>query len=179
MRLFGCTSAKSRRIPHGVERLACELPFRSSGVPFSQGAPPYRRRLNVVARCGSRFPVDPESFTTRACPRRQWGETVMPEEHHDLCWTCNHAPNCMNRGTADKPVFYCEEFDAYIPPSRISFHTPRLHASHLHTFTLHPSIGNRQRKPLRPRPWARPGGALGYSGCRRRYIRAAFFGLAG
>ena len=44
----------------------------------------------------------------------------MPGEHRDLCWTCNHGPNCMNRGTADKPVFYCEEFDAYIPPSSIS-----------------------------------------------------------
>jgi hypothetical protein len=45
----------------------------------------------------------------------------MPGRHRDLCWACNHGPRCMNRGTADKPVFYCEEFDTYVPVSRVSF----------------------------------------------------------
>ena len=44
----------------------------------------------------------------------------MPGRHRDLCWACNHGSTCINRGTADKPVFYCEEFDAYVSVSRVS-----------------------------------------------------------
>ena len=44
----------------------------------------------------------------------------MSGRHRDLCWTCNHRPTCVNRGTAERPVFYCEEFDAYIPVSQVS-----------------------------------------------------------
>ena len=44
----------------------------------------------------------------------------MPEGHRDLCWTCSHAPTCMYRGAADKPVFHCEEFDACVPVSLVS-----------------------------------------------------------
>ena len=43
----------------------------------------------------------------------------MSGRHRDLCWTCNHHPRCINRGTVEQPVFYCEEFDAYIPVSRV------------------------------------------------------------
>jgi len=42
----------------------------------------------------------------------------MCSEYRDLCSTCNHAPRCGNRSTAEKPVFYCEQFDAYVPESR-------------------------------------------------------------
>jgi len=35
--------------------------------------------------------------------------------HRDLCSTCNHASVCATRSRPDKPVFYCEEFDAYVP----------------------------------------------------------------
>ena len=38
----------------------------------------------------------------------------MCTDYRDLCSTCNHAPTCKNRGTPDKPVFYCEEFDIYV-----------------------------------------------------------------
>ena len=41
----------------------------------------------------------------------------MGSEYRDLCSTCNHAQSCGNRGTPEKPIFYCEEFDAYIPES--------------------------------------------------------------
>jgi len=34
--------------------------------------------------------------------------------HRDLCSTCNHAPTCTNRGSPEAPVFFCEEFDAYV-----------------------------------------------------------------
>jgi len=39
----------------------------------------------------------------------------MCSEYRDLCSTCNHAPTCGNRSTPEKPVFYCEEFDNYVP----------------------------------------------------------------
>ena len=44
----------------------------------------------------------------------------MPGAHRDLCCACNHGSRCMNRGSAKKPVFYCEEYDAYVPVSRVS-----------------------------------------------------------
>ena len=44
----------------------------------------------------------------------------MPGRHRDLCSTCNHRSGCNHRGTIEKPVFYCEEFDAYIPVARVS-----------------------------------------------------------
>jgi len=39
----------------------------------------------------------------------------MSARHRDLCSTCNHLRTCETRGTARRPVFYCEEFDAYVP----------------------------------------------------------------
>lgn len=39
----------------------------------------------------------------------------MCSQYRDLCSTCNHAPTCGNCGTPDKPVFYCEEIDIYVP----------------------------------------------------------------
>jgi len=36
-------------------------------------------------------------------------------EHRDLCSTCNHAPTCGNRGTPDRPIFFCELFEAFGP----------------------------------------------------------------
>ena len=39
----------------------------------------------------------------------------MCAEYRTLCSTCNHAPTCGNHSTPENPVFYCEEFDAYVP----------------------------------------------------------------
>ena len=44
----------------------------------------------------------------------------MPGKHRDLCWVCNHGSRGVNRGTTARPVFYCEEFDAYVPVSHVS-----------------------------------------------------------
>ena len=44
----------------------------------------------------------------------------MPETHRDLCCTCNCAATCINRGTPERPKFYCEQFDSYIPRSLVS-----------------------------------------------------------
>ena len=35
--------------------------------------------------------------------------------YRDLCSTCNHAEACGHRSTPDRPIFYCENFDAFVP----------------------------------------------------------------
>ena len=49
--------------------------------------------------------------------------------HRDLCSTCNQTETCINRGTPERPVFYCEEFSTYSPepprsPARVSSADP-------------------------------------------------------
>lgn len=39
----------------------------------------------------------------------------MPSESRGICSTCNYVPACSLRATDDRPVFYCEEFDDYVP----------------------------------------------------------------
>jgi len=39
----------------------------------------------------------------------------MCSEYRDLCSTCNYGPACGNHSIPEKPVFYCEEFDTYVP----------------------------------------------------------------
>lgn len=34
-----------------------------------------------------------------------------------ICSTCNHAPECVNLKAAGRPIWFCDQFDAYIPPS--------------------------------------------------------------
>jgi len=38
----------------------------------------------------------------------------MSTHYRGLCSTCNHAAVCSHGGTPGRPVFYCEEFDAYV-----------------------------------------------------------------
>ena len=35
--------------------------------------------------------------------------------YNDLCMTCNEAPTCFQRKIHGKPVWYCEQFDDYVP----------------------------------------------------------------
>jgi hypothetical protein len=37
--------------------------------------------------------------------------------HVDLCSTCNHGKTCSNRGTPERPVFFCEQFEDSVPVS--------------------------------------------------------------
>ncbi len=40
-------------------------------------------------------------------------------EYNGLCITCNYGPTCVRRQHHGKPVWYCEEFDDYMPsPSK-------------------------------------------------------------
>ena len=35
--------------------------------------------------------------------------------YNDLCSTCNHAEICLSKKTRQGPVWFCEEFDDYVP----------------------------------------------------------------
>ena len=35
--------------------------------------------------------------------------------YRDLCSTCNNAEACSGRSTPEHPIFFCEEFDAFVP----------------------------------------------------------------
>ncbi|OQX92134.1 MAG: hypothetical protein B6D58_04540 [candidate division Zixibacteria bacterium 4484_95] len=41
-------------------------------------------------------------------------------EYTGICKTCSHAPTCAYRKRSDKPIWYCEEFDNYIPAPKKS-----------------------------------------------------------
>jgi hypothetical protein len=49
----------------------------------------------------------------KADPLRSSCEHFTPYTgHRDLCCTCDHARACSSVGTAERPVFFCEEFIA-------------------------------------------------------------------
>jgi len=37
--------------------------------------------------------------------------------YRDLCSTCNHKDICGTRSTPQRPILFCEEFDAFLPVS--------------------------------------------------------------
>jgi len=39
-----------------------------------------------------------------------------PMEYKDLCITCNNLSTCDSTRAGRRPVYYCEQFDDYIPP---------------------------------------------------------------
>jgi hypothetical protein len=53
---------------------------------------------------------DPES-----APRYTLGRADAPRPYRDLCSTCNHAKACGGRSTPEHPIFFCEEFEAFVP----------------------------------------------------------------
>ena len=36
--------------------------------------------------------------------------------HRDLCSTCSHTESCGNRSTPQRPMFFCELFEVFVPP---------------------------------------------------------------
>jgi hypothetical protein len=36
-------------------------------------------------------------------------------EYNDLCTTCNNAPKCLSRKNHIRPVYFCENYDDFIP----------------------------------------------------------------
>jgi hypothetical protein len=53
---------------------------------------------------------DPESI-----PRYTLGRADASRPYRDLCSTCNHAKVCGGRSTPERPIFFCEEFEAFVP----------------------------------------------------------------
>ena len=45
-------------------------------------------------------------------------EMIEMTEYRDLCVTCNNAPICTSRKDFKRPVYFCEEFDDYVPPKK-------------------------------------------------------------
>ncbi|MBU1022733.1 hypothetical protein KKB99_00505 [bacterium] len=43
-------------------------------------------------------------------------------EFNDLCTTCNNPPKCDSTRAGRRPVYFCEQFDIYVPPKS----TPKL-----------------------------------------------------
>ncbi len=41
----------------------------------------------------------------------------MIVEQRELCSTCNNQSTCMYRKTRNHPIFFCEQFDPYVPVS--------------------------------------------------------------
>lgn len=37
-------------------------------------------------------------------------------EYNDLCTTCNSAPKCTVRKNLQRPIYFCDEYDDYVPP---------------------------------------------------------------
>ncbi len=42
-------------------------------------------------------------------------KTKNKEDYNDICSTCNHAELCISKKTRQGPVWFCEEFDDYVP----------------------------------------------------------------
>jgi len=36
-------------------------------------------------------------------------------KYRDLCSTCNHVKACGGRSTPERPIFFCEQFDTFVP----------------------------------------------------------------
>jgi hypothetical protein len=37
-----------------------------------------------------------------------------------ICTTCNDAPTCVNLKASSQPIWHCDQFDDYVPPSDVS-----------------------------------------------------------
>lgn len=44
-------------------------------------------------------------------------------EYNDLCVTCNNAPECTSRKNIVRPVYFCENFDDYVPQKHTGVET--------------------------------------------------------
>ena len=50
-------------------------------------------------------------------PPHAGGSDSASRPYRDLCSTCNHAGACGHRSTPERPVFFCELFEASVPVS--------------------------------------------------------------
>ena len=40
---------------------------------------------------------------------------------NDICTTCNHYQICSTRSDRKRPIWFCEEFDDYVPVKEMKF----------------------------------------------------------
>jgi len=71
--------------------------------------PAKRARRSVCSRCAlaANCANRDKAATLTSCEH-----FVLYTGHRDLCCTCDHSRSCSGVGTADRPVFFCEEFIA-------------------------------------------------------------------
>lgn len=48
-----------------------------------------------------------------ACEEEAFQRKVV--EYNDLCTTCNCAPKCISRKNIIRPVYFCENYDDFVP----------------------------------------------------------------
>jgi hypothetical protein len=44
-------------------------------------------------------------------------DTSAARPYRDLCSTCNHKKACGDRSTPERPILFCEQFDAFVSAS--------------------------------------------------------------
>ena len=50
-------------------------------------------------------------------PKYAAGEPSAARLYRDLCSTCNHIRTCGDHSTPQRPIFFCEQFEAFVPVS--------------------------------------------------------------
>lgn len=48
-------------------------------------------------------------------PDKSLNKTKKKELYNDICSTCNYGELCVSKRTRQGPVWFCEEFDDYVP----------------------------------------------------------------
>lgn len=58
-----------------------------------------------------------EKVTTKQTKKKkkQVTKKVADVEYNDLCTTCNCLPECDSTSAGRRPVYYCEQYDDYVP----------------------------------------------------------------
>jgi len=75
-------------------------------------------------------------------------------ESKDLCTACNYSTDCIQRVTLQRPVWFCEEFDSYMPAPQRTNKTvaTRTEASDYHNYSGICMNCENRYDCLRPKP---------------------------
>jgi len=46
--------------------------------------------------------------------------SFTPSQYRDLCSTCDHSKTCGGRSTAQHPILFCENFEAFVVASPVA-----------------------------------------------------------
>jgi len=73
---------------------------------------------------------------------------AIRKSYNDLCTTCNSAETCLSLNTKIRPVWFCEQFDDYIPPKVVKNTTKNDQHKTLNNRALESEQNPRQFKGL-------------------------------